>query len=65
MSNVITGKNKVIKHSVFGWKSKSSLLNWRAAKSALIHSPVGKAGRLRRSPGVTLRDRKLDCKIRA
>lgn len=66
MSNVITGKkNKVIKQNDFGWKFKSNLLTWRAAKTASIHSPVGAAGGLRRSPGVTLRDEKLDSERRA
>lgn len=31
-------KNKVIKQCDFGWKFKSNLLNWRAAKSASISS---------------------------
>lgn len=46
-------KNKVIKHSEFGSKFKSNLLTWRIAKSASIHSPVNRPGRLRGSLGVT------------
>lgn len=53
------GKNKVIKRSDFGWKFKSNLLTWRAAKSALIHPPVSRAGRLGRLPGATARDKEL------
>lgn len=58
-------KPKVIKRSKFGWKLKSNLLTWRAATSAAIHSPVSRGGRLRRSPGVTMRDKELDYKRHA
>lgn len=53
-------KNKVIKHSEFGWKFKSNLLTWRAAKSTSIYSPVSQAGGLRRSPGLRRGIRSLD-----
>lgn len=58
-------KNKVIKHSEFGWKFKSNLLTWRTAKSASILSPVSRAGRLRRSLRVMVRHKELDHKRHA
>ena len=53
-------KNKVIKRSEFGSKSKSNLLTWRTAKSASIHSfSVEQAG-WGGDQGVTARHKELD-----
>ena len=57
---LIPEKNKPIKCSNFPQKFEQSLLTWRAADLAIIHSLVCQACRLRMSRGVTMKNKTMD-----